>query len=486
MEMSLYNILLTVILVVDCIFIIAVIFLERKNPASTMAWVLVFMFLPGIGALIYLLVGSGFKVNKQKRYAMKSITDAVSDNLVCGYLNLNDIIKFYENNHDYTRIAACLRSDGSIYTLYNQAEIFTDGNSMFERMLDDMRQASSHIHLLYYIFRNDNLGKRIISLLEEKARSGVEVRVLYDSFGSMLGFSTMFKKLIQAGGKVYAFEPLLLHLSPYFRLNYRNHRKITVVDGKIAYVGGMNIGDEYMGQDKKLKPWRDTGLRITGQAAWFLQSRFLLDFSYSSDEKDPFQRLNKFFPDPDPRQAGALGIQIASSGPDQASEKPIKSGMLEMLYSARRNIYIQTPYFTPDESFLEAIRIAIRSGVDVRLMVPGVSDNPLAQNATLSYCRDVFKMGCKVYLYNGFLHAKAVVIDGAVASIGSTNIGTRSFALNFEVNAFVYDNAFASQYEDIFHEDAASSLKLDQTWFDERNLPTRLAYSIARLFSPLM
>lgn len=481
--MSLETAVIVLLSLLDLASIIAVIFVERKNPASTIAWVLVIILLPFLGFAVYGLFGSGFHINKKKRFVLKQISDSIYREVISRYITATGECRG-EHDPACARVVSYLNNDGGHYlTRDNAAVIFTDGRAMFETMIDDMRRAQKHIHLLYYIFRNDSLGREIVTLLTEKARAGVEVRVMYDSLGSLFAIGRMFKPLIAAGGKVEAFSPLFSRFSSHLRLNYRNHRKITVIDGLVGYVGGMNIGNEYLGKDKKLKPWRDTQIRLTGTAVALLQERFLLDWLSVREATPNRSDFNAYFPPP--LREGTLGVQIVSSGPDTALMS-IKNGLLEMLYAARRNVFIQTPYFTPDDSFIDALRIAARAGVDVRLMLPGVLENPFVQAATYSYARLLLEAGVKVYRYQGFIHAKTMVFDGIAASIGTANIGNRSFALNFEVNAFIYDREFAADCEAIFLGDQARSLRLDESWFAALTPPLRGFLNVARLFAPLI
>lgn len=467
----------------DLLCLIVVIFVERKNPASTIAWALVLIFLPFIGFIAYVMFGSGFHIKKKKRYAVKLISDSMHRRIIARHVQARtgDPLK---SDRPYGRMITYLENDGAHFlTRDNAAVMFTDGRDMFARMKEDMRAARTHIHLLYYIFRNDSLGREILAILTEKARSGVDVRIIYDSLGSLLSSGRMFKELRAAGGQVTAFSPLVFSISSHLRLNYRNHRKITVIDGAVGYLGGMNIGREYLGEKPGLTPWRDTHLRLTGSSVSFLQERFLLDWISANDQPLGGDQIRSFMPRPLVR--GNLDVQIVSSGPDTAAST-LKNGLLEMLYSARSNIYIQTPYFTPDDSFLDALRIAAGSGVDVRLMLPALSDHFFVHAATCGYARQILDSGVRVYLYKGFLHAKTVVFDRSVASIGTANVDYRSFSLNFEINAFIYDRDFAAQCEDTFMLDLELCTEVDEDWFERRSPLTRAAYSASRLLAPLM
>lgn len=482
--MNIFHMLLAGFAAFSIICTLAVIFLERKNPTASLAWVLVLLFLPVIGFILYIFLGAGFKINKRKKYMMKGISDEIYDTYIKKHLNLGHSRIFVDRHESTERLLTYLKEEGEgIFTDNNAAEIFIDGEKLFARMLDDLRNARSHIHILFYIFRNDELGREIVSILTEKARQGIKVRLIYDSVGTLMAFDTMFRGLSAAGGEVQAFSPIFSNINSHLRLNYRNHRKIVVIDGVIGYVGGMNVGVEYMGRDKRLSPWRDTHLRLTGSSVWFLQERFLMDWGYCSDIDPHKIDIATYFPPPIGK--GDLGIQIISSGPD-TFESPIKSGMLSMMYSARKNIYIQTPYFAPDDSFFEAMRIASRAKVDVRLMIPQKSDYLIVHCATMGYVRDALDCGVKVYLYNGFIHAKTIVVDGLVASIGTTNITNRSFVLDFEVNAFIYNSGFAQEYEDIFHMDEESCEQLASDYFSRKSLAARGCYNFARLLAPMM
>lgn len=476
--------LFLLILLLELLCIIGVIFFERKNPASTIAWLLVLLFLPIIGIVAYVAFGSSFPTRKKKKYHLKAKHDSLYDHLLVGYLKISKEDQAY-CDPVYRRMIEYFKEEADgIYTDKNQIRLFVDGASKFESLLKDMREAKGHIHLFYYIFKNDQIGKEVLTILEQKAREGVSVKVMYDGLGTMLGFSRMFKALIEAGGIVQPFSPLFFNLSPHIRINYRNHRKIVVIDGQIGYVGGANIGDEYLGRDKKFSPWRDTHLRLTGPCVWFLQERFFMDWLYALTEDPEPRNLEKYFPEP--LSSGGMGVQIVSSGPDTSDKAPIKSGFLQMIYDSSDSILIQTPYFVPDDSFIDALRIAARSAVDIRLMIPKKTDNFLVQQANMAYSQIVLGYGVKVYLYDGFLHSKTITCDRKIVSIGTTNMDIRSFSLNFEINAFIYNRDFASTHADWFGKDLKHCEKIDLHWFETRPLFSRAAYKLARLFAPLM
>ncbi len=471
----------------SAICVIAVLFFERKNPASSLVWVMVLLFLPVAGFIFYLFLGSGFRISRKKRYLLKAARDEMYNNYIMNHFKHAKTTLVQADAPIPIPSSPLLRylaneADGPI-THDNHVDIFVAGTALFEKMLEDLNRARHHIHILFYIFRNDDLGRKILGVLTQKARSGVEVRLIYDSIGTLMASGAAFRELQAAGGKVEPFAPVFSSLSSHLRLNYRNHRKIVVIDGQIGYVGGMNVGSEYLGKDEKLSPWRDTHLRFTGSAVWFLQERFLMDWSYTL-ASDPHQiDLHTYFPEPS--HIGKTAMQIVSSGPD-TKESPIKAGMIGMIYSAKKCVYIQTPYFAPDDSFADALRFAIRAGVDVRLMIPQKSDYRIVHMATLGYARDLQKCGAKIYYYKGFIHAKTVAIDGVMATIGTTNITNRSFTLDFEVNAFIYAGDFCRQCLDIFHEDEKNSILLRDNYFLNKSPLVLASYNFARMFAPMM
>ncbi|HHW98276.1 MAG TPA: cardiolipin synthase, partial [Firmicutes bacterium] len=328
--------------------------------------------------------------------------------------------------------------------------------------------------------RDDFLGRRLVEELAAKARAGVEVRVIIDDWGCKLTPDSLFQPLRAAGGKIFRFLPITLKF--VFNANYRNHRKIVVIDGNIGYIGGMNVGVEYLGQRPKHSPWRDTHLRIVGPAVASLEARFLMDYIYVSEEE---VELGERYLPSDVLRPGQAPIQIVSSGPD-STEQHVKQGYLKMINSATESILIQTPYLVPDDSMLEALKIAIFSGIDVKIMLPGIPDKQIVYNVTMSYAGELLEAGARIFLYNGFLHSKAVVVDSRYLSIGTANMDMRSFVLNFEVNAFIYDPLKACEYEAIFQQDLGNSRELLRGEYYSRGAWRKFSESVCRLFAPIM
>lgn len=341
---------------------------------------------------------------------------------------------------------------GSVLTLNNQVEIFTDGKEKFADLFREMEKAEHFIHIQYYIIRDDELFASMVHILKERQSQGVQVRILYDGMGGRFLSKRRLRELRKAGIKVACFfPPFLGRLN--LRVNYRNHRKIVVIDGRVGYVGGFNVGREYLGKNPRFGYWRDTHLKIYGDAVISLQIRFALDWNYAGKENlflhSDYFTGDSFLP------GRKLGIQIIASGPD-SRQRQIRDNYLRLFHKARHHIYIQTPYFVPDDAVLSALKIAAGSGVDVRLMIPCKPDHPFVYWATYSYVGEMIAAGARCFTYeNGFLHAKGVAVDGCVSCYGTANMDIRSFELNFEVNATIYDEETTLRLEKAFLDDLA-------------------------------
>lgn len=464
-----------------------IIFLERKNPQSTYAWLLFLWMVPILGFLFYLFFSQNltkhkiFKYNTPEniryhhmlREQQRSLSNIIS-------IDPNSPIEKYQHSIEFH-----LNVSQSLYTNNNDVEIFTNGYKKFDALFHAMESANSSIHVEYYIIKNDTLTAKLIDILTRKALEGLEVRLLFDAMGGRYLPRSIIESFQSAGGKVGEFFPSKFKMLN-LRVNYRNHRKIVVIDGVIGFVGGYNVGNEYLGLDKKMGYWRDTHLKITGSAAYELQLRFLLDWRASSSEELLIdeERLNQFFPNI-PQKSGA-GIQIVSSGPDKINQQ-IKQGFLRLINNAEDYILIQSPYFVPDESILEALKIALLSGIDVRIMIPNKPDHIFIYWVTLSYVGELIEYGAKIFIYeNGFLHAKTIVVDDSVCSVGSCNFDIRSFRLNFETNAFIYDKKVATQLKNIFVEDIKKCTYYNKELYQNRSRRIKIKESISRLFSPLL
>ncbi|WP_141433736.1 cardiolipin synthase [Bacillus sp. 03113] len=482
--MSIYSILVSLILILNIIFASVLIFLERKDAGASWAWLMVLFFIPILGFILYLTFGQNltkrkmFQWDDQKKIGIEQIISSqlleISRN---EFHPSNELIK---SNLDL--IYMHVHNNDAVYTEDNHLQIFTDGNDKFNALLADIKGAKNHIHLQYYIFRYDNIGKKLVHTLANKAKEGVQVRVLYDDLGSRSLRKRFFKELRQASGEVEAFFPSRFHLIN-FRFNFRNHRKLSIIDGKIGYVGGFNVGDEYLGLSPKFGYWRDTHLRIEGSAVHAIQTRFILDWNQASHRHDIHYSKDYF---PDIQSNGQIGMQIVTSGPDSEWEQ-IKNGYIKMISSAKKSILIETPYFIPDSSLLDALRIAALSGIDVNIIVPNKPDHMFVYWATYSYIGEMLKTGAKIFIYeNGFIHAKTIIIDEKISSVGTANIDVRSFRLNFEVNAFLYNEDVAKKLTECFYKDLKLSKELTYEQYLQRPLMIRFKESISRLLSPIL
>lgn len=476
--------LVVIILGLNILLAIALIFLERKDPTSTWAWILILLFIPLAGFILYLLIGR--KLRKKHLFRWEGSKEIGIDKLISYQkVAIEDGSFEYRIPHaeNYKELIYMnLNTNLAVLTQDNHVDIFSDGADKFESLLKDINAARDHIHIQYYIFRLDNLGTCILNALIKKAQSGVKVRVLYDEMGSRQVKKRHFKELIAAGGEVEVFFPSILPLiNP--RMNFRNHRKITVIDGRIGYIGGFNVGDEYLGLKRKFGYWRDTHLRIEGSVVHPLQTRFLLDWNQAS-KAGKIDYSERHFPAIPTK--GDVGIQIVSSGPDSDWEQ-IKNGYLKLISMAKKYIYIQSPYFIPDTGFLDTIKIAALSGIDVRIMIPNKPDHLFVYWATYSYVGQLLHAGAKIYIYeNGFIHAKMLVIDDEAASVGTANIDVRSFSLNFEVNAFIYDHKISHKLAEIFEKDILDSSELTLEIYENRSTIIKMKESLSRLLSPIL
>ncbi|MEK4387596.1 cardiolipin synthase [Solibacillus sp. FSL W7-1464] len=478
------SILVPLIMFINVLFALTVIFLERKKPSSTWAWLLVLFFLPFVGFFLYLLLGRQLRKKHLFRWdGRKDIGIEQLINYQIEAIENNELELRAEHIKSYNHLIYMnLKTNNAVLTQDNDVKIFDDGSDKFEALINDIQHAKNHIHIQYYIFKLDNLGQRIVNALIKKAKQGVKVRVLFDEMGSRGVRKRHFKELIEAGGEVEVFFPSILPLiNP--RLNFRNHRKISIIDGRIGYIGGFNVGDEYLSLSDRFGYWRDTHLRIEGSAVHPLQTRFILDWNQASAKND-ICYAERYFPIIP--QKGTAAIQIISSGPDTEWEV-IKNNYLHLIANAKKYVYIQSPYFIPDESFFDAIRIAALSGIDVRIMIPNKPDHLFVYWATYSYVGPLVEAGAKVYQYEkGFIHAKMIVVDDEIASVGTANIDVRSFSLNFEVNALLYDRLLAHRLAEIFESDILDCSELTYELYKNRSNFIKFKESISRLLSPIL
>lgn len=452
---------------------------ENGKPSRTLAWILVLIFLPVLGMIAYIMVGGNLR--KEKLFSLKEAEDL---RRIEKWLDLF-VEEWNQNPPDFpdekARLISLLTNNSkAILTGENEARVLQNGKATFDGIFRAVRQAKHHIHLQFYIVEDGILFEELLDILEEKVKEGVDVRFLYDSVGSWKLTRKMIRRIRRRGIDMVSFFPARF---PRFgnRVNYRNHRKIVVVDGVIGYVGGLNLSDRYVEGVRSLGPWRDTHLELKGESVMGLQLVFLLDWFFATGQDISAQGM---FPPSEIEEQ--TPVQIVASGPDSAHPGILQAYFLSIT-SAREYIYITNAYLIPDGSILMALKTAALSGVDVRIIVPGKSDSWIAYFSTQSYLAELMEAGVKIYLYQeGFVHSKVFVSDGYLSSIGTANWDQRSFDQNFEVNAFLYSAEIADQLTADFHKDLEHSMELDLERFRKRPSWQRLLAAISRLLSPLL
>lgn len=466
----LYYVLMAVY-VFTIVVILGIVISENRNPVKSLAWVTVLLMLPVIGIILYIFFGRSIKntrmiSRRNKRKLKKLEQHRVFD--IRG-LNYSDAAK--------KQIKLARSMDGANLYVGNSIDIFTDGKSKFNRLLEDIANAKSSINIQYYIFEDDNIGSRIAELLIKKAAEGVKVRLIYDHVGSFHVRKRFFKRLQAAGVEAHPFFKVNFPLLGY-RLNWRNHRKIVIIDDRIGYIGGMNVADRYI-DGGKFDTWRDSHLRIEGPGVAALQYSFAVDWNFMGQ---PIIEPVK----PNRSQPGDIGIQLITSGPTNQWNN-IELMFHKAIANARDRVFIQTPYFLPTEGLLKALVTSALSGVDVRIMIPRRTDSAILRYASFSYITECLRAGIKFYLFNpGMLHSKVIIIDNELTSIGSTNFDFRSFEHNFEANLFIYSREFNNRAAEIFMTDQHNSLRVVAAQWKRRPILKKWLESILRLLSPVL
>ncbi|MFA5620557.1 MAG: cardiolipin synthase [Weeksellaceae bacterium] len=481
---------MNLILIIEILYVLLVtlvvirIVYDTDNPTKTAAYILLTVFLPVIGMLVYFSVGLNYR--KKKLYSKKLLIDNHRSEEIRRFISTyrlqsqkeleNQFPDFYELNLLYPHKPL------GFATGKNQTEILFNGEEKFPELIKALKAAKHHIHIEYYIYENDKTGNEIAQILIEKAKEGVEVRLIYDDFGSRSIRKTMVPKLRKNGVKAYPFYEIAF-INFANRINYRNHRKLIIIDAETCFIGGINISDKYDNRLKNKLYWRDMHFKIKGEAAWRMQGIFMADWNFCSGENlqpglDYFKKHEETPED--------NWVQLVSSGPD--SEQPeILYTYIQAINSSVKNIYITTPYFVPTVELLSALQIAIRKGVEVHILVPGISDSSIVNAVSKSHYADLLKAGAKIYLYNkGFVHAKTMVCDGEVSIIGTANLDHRSFELNFEVNAIVYDKSIATKLQQIFLSDIEDATQIDSEKWANRPKTKQFFEKVLRIIGPLM
>lgn len=476
------TIFIIILYLINLIFALFLVFFREKDTSVTWAWLLVFLFVPILGFFLYLFFGYGlsdkqkFKVERHHVEAMKEIQQLIDpDNVLFSDtydLDTPQSDFFYSLNH-------------IPISHHNSVQVITDGKEKMQLLKEDCKKATQSIHLEYYAFVTDETGLSLLDILVNKAKEGVSVKILYDELGSKGIKKNLFKPLIDAGGEVSTYltsQQALLK----FRMNYHDHRKIVVIDNELSYTGGFNIANQYVEVVQPFGYWRDTHIRIEGPASSFLQLRFVMDWNVSVPLNQKISYDKHYFYQKPVSQEANTDIQIISSGPNNENQQ-IKLTFVKLILSAQKRVWIQTPYLIPDDTIIDALEIAKRSGVDVKIMTPDKPDHPFIYRATQFFSHVLIKKGIDIYSYHGgFLHSKVLIIDDTTSVVGSANQDIRSYKLNFETSAVLIDEKINQDLTSAFNHDLTKSSHLTLETFKNMSPWIRFKQKVSRLFSPIM
>jgi len=474
-----FAIILNYILVITAL---GTVIFKRINPTKTLSYIIVLLVFPFFGLIIYYFFGQEYRKNKifnRKNILNDSIVKKVNKDIHVNKKEL-DILEEKTLDEKIRLVHLMQRSDKAPLTLSNNVEVIKNGEAKFKQLFEDLRSAKNHIHAEYYILKDDKIGTEFLDILCEKAKEGVEVRLSFDDVGSKIS-SKAKRKLKNSGVQFYAFMPVLF---PKFtgKMNYRNHRKIVVIDGEIGYLGGINISDTYVNYKGDKTYWRDTHLRVKGEAVFTIQLQFLTNWNFVSEDRISINE--SYFKACQVEEK--LPVQIAASGPD-TDWSNIMEAIFFAITTAEEYVYITTPYFIPNDQIITALQVASKSGVDVRLLIPDESDSWTAKYATNSYLQQLFNANIKVYRYTkGFVHAKTMVVDNVFSTVGTSNMDYRSFNINFEINALIYDTKTSETIKSLFLEDLENAVLMDSANWHKRSDFDKLKESYARLWAPLL
>lgn len=484
---------LEVLWIINVIFAVWTVFRSRRSVVATWAWMLVLTILPGIGFILYLFFGR--QLSQDEIFAIQKEQKETRNH----YLNQQKkMLQEYDLLPRKERVPRVrmltelnLNNDDAILTFANHVKVYTNGHELFDQMIEDIKNAKVAVSLEFYTFYADKLGHRVLAALEQAAKNGAKVRVIYDTSGSRGTKPAFFDHLRELGGQAQPFiSTSKKHWFTTPRLNYHLHRKLVVIDHNTGYIGGFNIGDQYVNQSKKFGHWRDTHLRVEGQSPILMEVRFAMDWNTSTRRtslpKFELDELKNFIVDrKDFESDNNVAMQIVASGPDN-QRYGIRRGYEGIIASAKEYVYIQTPYLIPEDSILESLIIAANSGVDVRIMIPCMPDHPFVYRATEYYAKYLVAHGVKVYKYNdGFIHAKTMVSGSNISSVGSANQDFRSYTLNFEVNSFNYNPLLTKELKEIFEKDLEKCTLLTNEYFAKQSSWLKFKQYFSRLLSPI-
>lgn len=460
--------------VVTIFSIIGIVLSENRNPVKSLAWVTVLLLLPMLGIVLYVFFGRSIKnkhiISRRRKRRLRR------QGLQALHVPLPQDLR--PESRQQIRMARNLA--GAPYFPGNEVQLFDNGADKFAAFKADIRAAREFIHIQYYIFSDDDIGREIAELLMDKAQQGVKVRVIYDHIGSIKTRNRFFRRMRKAGVEIHPFFRVVFPVLGS-RVNWRNHRKVTVIDGAIGYIGGMNIADRYVDGPAQGKVWRDCHLRITGPAVSALMYSFAIDWSIMVDQ------LLEEAPAQEPvADAPGAGMQMLTSGPTSRWSE-IAFLFLKAIGNAKQRVYIQTPYFLPTEALLKGLQAAALSKVDVRIMLPLHSDSHILSSASFSYITECLQAGIKIYLFEaGMIHSKTLLVDDEFCSVGSTNFDFRSFEHNFEGNLMIYSRDFNRQMVEQFRRDMKQSYRVNLLQWRKRPLWNRICESVLRLLAPVL
>ncbi len=473
--LMIFTILLIVYILIG-IFIIIKLLLNGIHPTKTLAWMLAVFTIPVGGMLLYLSLGRNRRKNKlfeQKNQKVTAYLKHVEESY--------DPMSVSEDQEHYRVVHLISKNSGFAASSNNSVTLLKDGEATFNAIFSALEKAEKFIHLQYYIFENGELANRLFQLFESKSKKGVSIRILYDGIGSFSLSKKYIRQLRNAGCEVYSFLPIQFgkFLSS---INYRNHRKIIVIDNQVAFTGGINISDKYIKGDPYLGIWHDRHVKLEGPIVHSLHAVFAMDW-YATNNDDQILSSTYFIKH---KRAGCSDAQIVHSGPD-SDFSSTQQVYFSIINQAKRYVYIINPYIIPGEGILKALQVAALSGVDVRLLLSDKSDSSIVRQCVRSYFEGLLKSGVNIYLFpENFLHSKIIIADDTISSIGTTNMDIRSFEHNYEINAVVYDDKFAKNLRNDFLKDCNKSIRLKYDTFVKRPWHDKLKEGIAKVFSPVL
>ncbi len=476
------TLVLEIIYFLTIAFTVVLIIQQKGDPLKTISWLLVLFLLPIIGIVFYFFFGKNYR--KEKIFSRKGISDLeqmrilIQDTFI--ELPHSNLFKNKKLHQKMNIMRLLLNSSKSLVTEYNRVKVLNNGANTFEAIFNAIEKATDHIHLEYYIIDDDKIGNILRELLIKKACEGIKIRLIYDDVGCWSLSDEFIESMTDVGIEVHPFLPVRFPTLTY-KINYRNHRKIVVVDGKIGFVGGLNIADRYLEGNPMYGIWRDTHLQIEGEAVSSLQVVFLIDWFFVSEQ---IIREEKYFKTEKADEQHL--VQITASGPD-SDYASIMQAYFAAIASAQSSIYISSPYFLPNESILTALKTASLSGVDVRILLPARSDSRIVFWATRSYVSELLEAGINIYFYEkGFPHSKLLIVDGVLSSVGTANMDIRSFDQNFEISALLYDEAISKELQEYYLTDLTNSSHITLDTWETRPRWDSIRESVARIFSPLL